>query len=166
MSVRLSDARRRALRALAEGAAPTLDLLADAAGVTLDAVRKLAVKGQWALRADAGAGVTERVRVLALALLQRVEALAVDEEGGRISKAEIDGLVAMIRGLEKIDEIMRPEDAGKSTSSWSREDEDLAAVLDCLDSRIVELARELAAQLVAQERGLPGSVAEPRRMAS
>ncbi len=155
MSASEMSARQRALRALAEGAPATLDLLADVSGRSLAGLRDQAGKEGWMLRAGLRGDVAGRVRTLALALLERVEALAVGEEGGRIGRAEIDGLIAMIRGLEKIDEIMRPQEAARE--SQTRQDEDLAAVLERLDARIVELARGLAAQMVADQSGLLGS---------
>ncbi len=154
MSAARNGARQHALRALAEGVPATLDLLADVSGRSLSTLRDQARKEGWVLRAEPRGDVAGRVRTLALALLERVEALAVGEEGGQISRAEIDGLIAMIRGLEKIDEIMRPQEAARE--SQTRQDEDLAAMLERLDARIVELARELAAQMAAAESGLPG----------
>ena len=154
MSAARNGARQHALRALAEGVPATLDLLADITGRSLSGLQDQARKEEWVLRGEPRGDVASRVRALALALLERVEALAVGEEGGQITRAEIDGLIATIRGLEKIDETMRPQEAARE--SQTRQDEDLAAVLERLDARIVELARELAAQMAADQSGLPG----------
>jgi len=161
MSASITGARHRALRALAEGVPATLDLLADASGRSLGALQTQAKKEEWALPGRTGNDVAERVRVLALALLEKVEALVASDEGGQISRAEIDGLIAMIRGLEKIGEIMRPQEAVKE----NRQDEDLAASLECIDARIVELAHELAAQMVAGKCGILGGTPDEGRMA-
>jgi hypothetical protein len=142
-------ARQRALRALAEGAKPTLDILADASGRSLRMLRYDAEREGWDLERAPQEDVAARVRAIAANLLSTVEALASDamENGGRIDKADLDGIVATIRGLEKIGEIMRPEDAAKENQV--RQDEDLATVLERVNERIIELAQELAAQLGA-----------------
>ena len=118
-------ARRRALRALAEGARPTLDLLADASGRSLRLLRLEAEREEWKLDQaplEDVASASARLR----RLLDKVEALgrAALEEGGKINKAEIDGIIALIRGLEKIGEIMRPEEVAKENQI--KQDEDLA----------------------------------------
>lgn len=164
MSGAEGGARLAAMRALAEGAEPTLDVLADLTGRSLDRLRERAKKEGWALRGHVGDDVAERVRALALALLEKVEALVASEEGGHISRAEIDGLIAMIRGLEKIGEIMRPQNAARE--SQTGQDEDLAALLARIDARIVELARELAAQMAAGDAGLSGCAPNEGRMVS
>ena len=118
-------ARQRALRALAEGAKPTLDLLADASGRslrTLDTTRN-ARAGRWTRAAGGCRGAGARARGEPVEHGRGLGARAM-EDGGRIDKAELDGIVAMIRGLEKIDEIMRPEEAAKKNQV--KQDEDLA----------------------------------------
>ena len=143
---------RRALRALAEGARPTLELLADASGRSPRTLALEAERDGWALDRAPQEDVAERVRIIAGMLLERVEAVgrAALEEGGKINKAEIDGIIALIKGLDKIDEIMRPEEAAKEKQV--RRDENLANVLQRINARIVELAKAFAAQLDA-ERG-------------
>ncbi len=154
------SSRDRALRALAEGATITLDLLADASGRSARMLRHQADREGWALERAAQENVAERVRSIAAVLLDKVEALgrAAMEEGGKINRTEIDGIIAMIRGLDKIGEIMRPEEAAKENQI--KHDEDLAAVLDRINDRIIELAREFAAAMGAEicgaERGKPG----------
>lgn len=149
-------AQARALRALAEGAAPTLALLADAAQRSLPALERQAERDGWRLRrVGQEEDIGERLRASVAGLMNKVEAMAVAAgQGEKIDKAEIDALVAMIRGLEKIGEIMRPEAAAKENQI--RQDEDLAAALQSVNDRIVDLARELAAGLVTGECGLCG----------
>ncbi len=157
MAFAVSPAKRAALRALAEGASPTLALLADASGCRLDTVERLAERYEWKWAGADGGDVVRRVRVAAGDLLVRMEALGrkAIAEGGRIDRAEIDGIVAVIRGLDKIGEIMRPGEAAKENQI--SHDEELAALLERIDRRIVGLARELAAQVAAGECGLRGS---------
>ncbi len=146
-------ARNRALRALAEGAKVTLDLLADVSGRSLRTLGYQAEREGWALDRAPQEDVTERVRSIAAILLDKVETLgrAALEEGNRINKAEVDGIIAMIRGLEKVGEIMRPEQVAKENQI--RQDEKLATVLERINDRIIELASELADQMVAARGG-------------
>lgn len=154
MAFVVSPAKRSALRALAEGAVPTLALLADASGCLPATVQALAEKDGWNWTGAESDDVARRVRAIAGDLLARVEALGRTalEEGGKVDRTEIDGIVAMIRGLDKIGEIMRPGEAAKENRIGH--DEELAALLERIDRRIVDLARDFAAQLVAGEPGL------------
>jgi hypothetical protein len=146
-------ARQRALRALAEGARATIELLADATGRSPRALRLEAQREGWRLGRAPQADIALRVRTIAAGLLEKVEAIgrAALEEGGKIDKAELEGVVVMIRGLDKIGEIMRPEEAAKEDQN--RRDENLANVLQRINDRIVELAREFADEICARECG-------------
>jgi len=141
---------------LAEGAAPTPALLADASGCRLETIRVLAGRDEWKWVGTEGGDVAGRVRAVANDLLARVETLGRTalQEGGKVDRTEIDSIVAIIRSLDKIGEIMRPDEAVKENQI--RHDEELAAILERIDRRIVELARDLAAQMAAGERGLRG----------
>ncbi len=142
-------ARRRALRALAEGARPTLALLADVAGLSVRSLVAEARRDGWALDKEPGQDVAPRLRALTGGMLDRMEALRIAalEEGGRIDKQEIEAMLALIRGVEKIEEIMRPQEAAKNNQV--KQDEDLADTLDRINERIVQLAKEMAAEMVA-----------------
>jgi hypothetical protein len=157
MAFAVSPAKRAALRALAEGASPSLALLADASGCLLDTVQALAARDEWKWAGADGGDVARRVRAVAGDLLVRVEALGRKalQKTGKVDRTEIDSIVAVIRGLDKIGEIMRPDEAAKENQIGH--DEELAAILERIDRRIVELARDLAAQMAARERGLQGS---------
>lgn len=157
MAFAVLPAKRAALRALAEGASPTPPLLADASGCRLETIRELAERDEWKWVGTEGGDVAGRVRAIANDLLARVETLGRTalQEGGKVDRTEIDGIVAMIRSLDKIGEIMRPDEAAKENQIGH--DEELAAILERIDRRIVELARDLAAQMAARERGLHGS---------
>ena len=115
------------------------------------------------LRAELLSEVDQDELAGAVQLLGRLEALGNSAgEGGKcISKTEIDGIIAMVRGLDKIGEIMRPDEAAKENQIGS--DEDVAAVLQLVNDRIIALARELAASLVAQGWGAEG-LADPQGM--
>ena len=134
-----------------------MPLLADASGCTLASVQALSERDGWNWAGTVAGDVAARLRAIAADLLTRMEALgrkALDE-GAKIDRTEVDGIVAIIRGLDKIGEIMRPDEAAKENQI--KQVEDLAAILDRIDRRILELARDLAAQMVAGECGLHGS---------
>ena len=67
----------------------------------------------------------------------------------------LDAIVAAIRGLEKIGDVMLPEEAAGNDRQG--QDDDLADLLDRIDGRIEELARERAAEMVAEGAGQRGS---------
>lgn len=147
-------ARDSALRALAEGARPTLELLADISGRSYERLKATAERENWALDRFAPDEIAERIRAITEPLLAHVEALwrKALEEGGRIEKGEIEAIISIIRSLEKIGEIMRSgAEAPVAKENQKRQDENLAATLDRINGRMVELARELAAQMVAEE---------------
>ena len=152
-------ARQRALRMLAEGAKPTLELLADASSLSLKTLRADAEREGWRLDREPDLDILGRVRAIATGLLDKVEALQVAslEEGKKIDKQEIDAMLAMIRGVEKIDEIMRPGAAGREDQI--KNDEDIADTLDRINERIVQLATEIAAEMVARATGGDGGKA-------
>ncbi|MFI0846905.1 hypothetical protein [Mesorhizobium sp. IMUNJ 23232] len=152
-------ARQRALRLLAEGAKPTLELLADASTLSVRTLRADAEREGWQLDREPEPDILARVRAISLGLLGKVEAVqaASLEEGKKIDKQEIDAMLAMIRGVEKIDEIMRSDEAAKGNQI--RNDEDVADTLDRINERIVQLAMEIAAGMVARASGPGGGEA-------
>ncbi len=163
MTTAAAHVRHRAQRALVEGTDISLERIAEASARSPDGLRAQARREGWALRQATEQDVAARVRQVAGQLLGRLEALgrsAGDGEGGP-SKAEIDGIIAMVRGLDKIGEIMRPDEAAKENQIGS--DEDVAAVLQLINDRIIALARELAASLVGGGRDGEG-LADPQRM--
>lgn len=164
MAVPACDVRHRAQRALVEGTDTSLERIAEACGRTADGLRAQVEREGWALRAVSEADVAARVRQVAGQLLGRLEALgrSAGEGDGGLSKAEIDGITAMVRGLDKIGEIMRPDEAAKENQIGS--DEDVAAVLQAINDRIIALARELAACLVAGDDWGTKGLAGPQRM--
>ncbi len=67
------------------------------------------------------------------------------EEGGKIDKREIDGLISLIKGMDTIADITRTEEA--ATKRQIRRDEELREILTQINTRIIELAKELAAEM-------------------
>lgn len=145
-----------ALRALNEGAPATLELLAEATGRSVAALRKQAVREGWCGADDAVARIDpatldDRLLVLADRLVRRLEAISADgeREGRTYDKAAIDALTSMMRMVEKIGEMTRGAERAKEKQTAS--DADMASLFKRIDDRIVELAAQLAAQLVQQE---------------
>lgn len=147
--------RREALRALAEGAPPTFEILADATGRSFEAIERMAERDGWNLsRRQAGDDFRQRIRPIVAKLFDKVEAISgkATEDGGTIVRTEIDGVLAMIRAIEKIADFDGSEDP--SARSQTTEHEDMATVLERLNRRIVDLASELAARMAAEGAGI------------
>lgn len=154
------NAKQRALRALAEGARVTLDLLADASGRSLQALKKQAEREGWAHARRPSTDAAERVQAIAAQALERVEtlcsALLANEN---IDKARFDALTAAIRALDRIAEILRT--GGVARESQIKRNEDLAEVLGRINERIVELATRMAAEMVADQSLLDDEPGRP-----
>lgn len=145
-------ARDHAMRLLAEGRRADFALLADVTGLSVKWLMQKAAREGWQVNRLSAEDVEARVRTLNIAALGQLEALArsAEKKGGRIEKAEIDALITLIKGADAVGDNMRPEEAAKKDQI--QKDEELATVLERINARIVELARALAAQLVAGER--------------
>lgn len=138
-----------ALRALHEGAAASLDLLAQASGRSPTAMHKRAASEGWrdAEAAMQLSGQEKRLKALLDQQIGKAEAAGVDETGSASAdKARMDAIAAVMRTLEKIGEITRSDSGAKENQT--RRDEDMAAILRRIDERIVELAIGYARQLV------------------
>ncbi|MEO3387853.1 hypothetical protein [Mesorhizobium sp. CAU 1741] len=148
--------RREALRALAEGAPPTFDILADATGRSVEAIERLAEREGWkSCSRHAGDDFRQRIRPIVAKLLDKVESISskATEEGGTIDRTEIDGVLAMIRAIEKIADFDGGDEGPVRNQTIA--DEDMATVLTRLNGRIVDLASELAARMAAERTGIP-----------
>lgn len=147
MTISKPLAKRRALRALAEGARATLDLLADVSGRSPRLLRLEAEREGWQIDETPLVDLEARLSVLGAALLDQIEA-AVRRgiEEGRFDKTEIDSMTALARSIEKVGEIMRPLVVAKE----KKKDEDLAVMLDRINERIIELAQQLARKMVEE----------------
>lgn len=152
-------ARDHALRLLAEGRRADFALLADVTGLSLKWLMQKADREGWQLNRQSAEDVNARVQAINVAALGRLEALvrAAAKRGGKIDKAEIDAVITLIKGAGAVSDIMRPEEAAKQDQIAT--DEELATVLQRINSRIVELARGLAAQLVEGQRRGDGRAA-------
>lgn len=152
-------AKQRALRALAEGARATLDLLADVSGRSLQALRKQAEQEGWACQ-QPQPSTGERVQAIAARALERVETLCnALLENENVDKARFDALTAAIRALERIAEILRA--GGIARESQIKRNEELADVLRRINERIVELATRMAAEMVADQSLLDDEPGRP-----
>lgn len=144
-----------ALRALHEGAAASLDLLADASGRSPAALRKRAAAEGWR-DADAAmrlCGQERRLRALLDQQIGKAEAAGMEEQGSATAdKARMDAISAVMRTLEKIGEITRGD--GGAKENQTRRDEDMAGILRRIDERIAELA-------IGYARQLGGGASEP-----
>lgn len=165
-------ARLRALRALAEGAHPSIELLADATSRSPRCLRLLAIREQWNLDRVSNADIHSRIKPIVSKLLDKLEAVSerAAEDEGRMERGEIDAVLTMLRAIDKINEIQRPEEA--VAKKQKQDDEDLATVLERINERIIALARALADQMVAQDRaaaigaGTGAGVGKKRKVAA
>ena len=137
----------RAIRALLEGARPTIELVAQATARSASALELEAEREGWRLDRVPEEDIGEKLRSVIALLVERVEALGRKalEDGTRIDKSEIDGLLSIIKGLDKVAEITRTEESAKQKQI--RRDEDLGDVLTQINQRIVEFAQELAQEM-------------------
>lgn len=127
------------------GEADTYEGAQDADGVSVTDADRADADGP-----DGNAADEDPVAVLARCasfVARRVDALIVlADDGRRIPKTEIDTLGAMMRMMERWEAIA----AERTKQAEAQSDENLAAVLERIDDRIVALAEELAGQLVAR----------------
>lgn len=137
----------RAIRALLEGARPTIELVAQATARSARALELEAEREGWRLDRVPEEDIGEKLRSVIALLVERVQALGRKalEDGTRIDKSEIDGLLSIIKGLDKVAEITRTEESAKQKQI--RRDEDLGDVLTQINQRIVEFAQELAQEM-------------------
>jgi non-ribosomal peptide synthetase component F len=137
-----------ALRALHEGAAASLDLLANATGRSVASMNRRAEQEAWR-DAEAAAQLSNqelRLRILLDQQITKAEAANADDEGSASAdKARMDAISAVMRTLEKIGEITRSDTSAKENQT--RRDANMATVLRRIDERIVELAIGYAKQL-------------------
>lgn len=139
-----------ALRALYEGAAPQIGLLARAARRSEAGLRRLAERQGWHPAGQGGEGSDLQRRLLVLSDRLVGELERASEEGARhgaYDKGRIDALSAMLRMVEKISEKARGSERAREDQTAS--DEEMAAALERIDARIRALARELAGSLGA-----------------
>src|SRR5690606_15113096 len=127
-----------------------------ATGRSFETIERMAERDGWNLsRRQAGDDFRQRIRPIVAKLLDKVEAISskATEDGGTIDRTEIDGVLAMIRAIEKIADFDGSEDL--SARNQTTANEDMATVLERLNRRIVDLASELAARMAAEGTGIP-----------
>jgi len=162
MAAGKAEAAWAARRALAEGAAATLQRVAAACGLSARALGDRAAREGWRIADGAGLTRAERIARVHDRLLERIEREQLRGEGGDapLDKAGAADLAATARILAKISEITRDEDGAKEKEL--ERDADIAAILDRLDRRIVDLARHLAAQMAGEDvHGAGAAAGEP-----
>lgn len=137
----------RGMRALAESAGAPLELIAQATGRSRRSLELAAGREGWRLETPVEVDIAGKVREIAALLMERVERLGrrALEDGEKIDKSEIEGLLSLIKGLDRMAEITRTEES--AAKKQSRRDEDTAFVLRHIHQRIFELAQELAAKM-------------------
>ena len=169
MPAAISPVQMEALRALREGAPPTFSRLAAAANINSTTIRERSRRDNWKTRrftrsgkevgsgapegeADAEAlsdvpegmsleDVRKRLAAALQQLLVRVVELA---ERGVVDKGRIDAMLSMGRILEQAE-------AAGSADQQRRSDDELAAMLERIDERIIELAQAYAERLGGAE---------------
>lgn len=147
-------------RALYEGATATVERLAMACGLTPAQLEKRAGQEGWRGGAEDREGaLATRIRTARIKLLEAVErrqAKALDGKGG-LDAASIAELTAIARMLEKLGEDTRGESGAKENQA--QHEDEIAAVVERLDRKIVELAAHLAGRMADRElssRGIEG----------
>jgi len=170
----VSAERWAAIRALREGEPPTFPLLATATDLHPATLRERASRENWEKqdfqssiarenwRDHAKPAVVETVLPVIEAdddelhpiplgdfvARQLAEMVSeVETNGGKLNKTQIDALWSMVRTAER-SELLKKEPA---TESGATDDAELAARLEKLDDRIVELAEAHAERLVGQQ---------------
>jgi hypothetical protein len=145
-----------ARRALLEGEVATPERVAAACGLKARTLVERAAREGWAVAEPSRA---QRIARVHDRLLDRIEREQLRGEGGDapLDKAGAAELAATARILAKISEITRDEDGAKEKEL--ERDADIAAILDRLDRRIVDLARHLAAQMAGEDVHGAGALA-------
>ena len=145
-----ADERWQALRALFEGARADAERLSAASGYAVSSIDRRILRDGW-VSPPAG-DFDDRLARLADSLVGQVETLRLENEDG-LDKAQVDMVGSIVRTVEKINELMRGGDAAKV--SQTNRDAEMADVLARIDRRIVELARDYARVLGANECAQP-----------
>jgi hypothetical protein len=147
----------RAMRALVEGALPTIELVAQAASRSARIVAIEAEREGWQTEREPDEDIGEKVRDVARMLLTRIDEAGRTalENGGKINKSEIEALSHLIKslnGLTNLDGGKRVEEIAKQKQI--KKDDYRATIFTRINERIVELAQELAEKMV-RERDRP-----------
>jgi len=150
-----------ALRELREGEPPTFPRLAAAAELHPATIRERALRDSWEKQnlprsgsralaeierdmPEADLPPDELRRQLATILPKQIDRIVALAERGRLSKAPLDTLHAILRLLERSEMLS----AAPPIEEKKRSDDELAGMLQLIDDRIVELAEAHAERLV------------------
>jgi len=172
MPAAISPVQMEALRGLREGAPPTFSRLAAAANINSTTIRERARRDNWKTRRFTRSGtevgsrapedeaeaealsdvpegmsledVRKRLAEVMPRLLGKAVVLA---ERGILDKARIDALLSMGRILEQSEAASQ----ASAAEQQKRSDDELAAMLERIDERIVELAQAYAERLGCAE---------------
>ncbi|MGE3307880.1 MAG: hypothetical protein AB7I52_18140 [Rhizobiaceae bacterium] len=139
--------RRLAQRTIAETVPVSREVLARAFGRSVaNMVEEGDSQGwEWAEAADDEA-LARRIRLIVARMATRLDAVATAaERDGQIEKSEIDAVLAGIRAVEKLEEIMRQIQAANE----NKNEEDAVDILARINRRIGEIAHEIAGDIVA-----------------
>lgn len=128
------------------GCAPVHAAMRDEAAVSGEGEQGGASEAD-AVTIDALAGKIDQPAELAAFLVAQVGGLLRGARHGRIDKARIDAVWSMIRMVEKAQTLAQTAKLDERT----RSDDELADIFDRINARIVELAREYAERLVAEQ---------------
>lgn len=147
------ERRWRAIRALAEdGGARDWQMLADLGGVSVATVQERARREGWKVRLGSG---RDRLGRLLGSQIAELEDMAVADAAP--DKTRLEMLNMRIRAAEKLREL---DSERGGPEQQEKSDAELAEILDRIDRRIVDLAREFAAAM-AGRRDLPGNRGTP-----
>ncbi|QDZ01110.1 hypothetical protein FQ775_12385 [Nitratireductor mangrovi] len=151
--------RRAAARAAYEDGSATLEAIADITGWSLRLLAARAAREGWRAPVDrAAAHSLERLQAELSRWIGLVEALGRAAEAGTIDKAQIDAVASAIRAIEKASDLVR----ASMTEKQQDNDVEKAVILEHVNARIVELAKEFAAAIAA-ERARPEAGLEDSR---
>ncbi|MDI6026527.1 hypothetical protein QBK99_10035 [Corticibacterium sp. UT-5YL-CI-8] len=145
-----TTAKWRALRALFEGSLADVGMLVAISGMTERGIAQRAKREGWQPPTVVEEALV-KVRMLAQRCVKELEAIQAHPKTG-FNKARIDALMSLVRAIEKVGDVLRSDDALKDIHA--KRDADIGELLDKVDRRIVELAREYAERLVRERIGV------------
>jgi hypothetical protein len=136
-----------ALRAIYEGARPTLVLLATASPFPEKAVLAKAERDGWVDAYAAGSGAGRKLRLQGR--IEKLEKLIDkligegEEEEPTVDKTRIDMLGVLFRAIEKLKDMM-PAPQAEAQATIKERDERVGTIIQRIDQRILDLARGTA----------------------
>ncbi|GHD06457.1 hypothetical protein ACFOEZ_02820 [Tianweitania populi] len=132
-----------ALRAIYEGARPTLPILATAGRIPEDTIFAKALRDKWvdAYAAGTGAGRKLRLQGRIEKLEKLIDTLIGESEASpTVDKSRIDMIGVLFRAIEKLKDMVSSQEAEAQAGSGER-DERVGTIIQRIDQRILDLAR-------------------------